>query len=208
MPTKKTSGFLPRRSARIAAEKKKKCLKNFTRQISTVLDKIPLEIIKYDIFPFLDYQARISFNQCLPPWDRIQTTMSPQSIKKHNINYCIKKAGSMLTSLEEKDACGTWKYHGDRRIQRMIQVFNLFLKDEYFSIYTSFGNFRTVFSAKIDEMQQLVHRERSGMHQPIYSNTWLDELVSMCNSLRDKILNYTGELRNISLDTIPALKFT
>jgi hypothetical protein len=204
MPVKK-SGFLPRRSQRIAAQKKKKCLANYTRQRATVLDEFPFFVIEHHIFPYLDYQARISLNQCLPPWERVQKKMAPNSIKKHQINYCVKVVASMLASLEEREAGypdRPWVYQGDRRILRMIEMLNLFLKDEYFAIYTNFGNFRTAFSRKIDEMHELAFQ-----YQDEYSRICLDELVSTCNSLRDKILNYTGELTTISLDEIPPLNF-
>ena len=74
----------------------------------------------------------------------------------------------------------------------MIQMLSLFLKDEYFYIYTHFGEFRKVFSRKIDEMQAVAYE-----HDNLYSRVWLDELISTCNSLRDKIANYTGELTTI-----------
>ena len=85
----------------------------------------------------------------------------------------------------------------------MIEMLRLFLKDEYFQLYTHFGNFRIAFSTKIDEMQLLAHE-----HEDEYSKVWLDELVSTCKSLRDKIQNYTGELKTISLEEIPSLTFT
>ena len=84
----------------------------------------------------------------------------------------------------------------------MIQMLSLFLKDEYFYIYTHFGHFRPVFSRKIDEMQAVAYE-----HDNIYSRTWLDELISTCNTLRDKITSYRGELTTIKLDDIPSLSF-
>ena len=82
--------------------------------------------------------------------------------------------------------------------------YSLFLKDEYFAIYTNFGHyFRAAFSAKIDDMQALANQ-----YNNLYSRVWLDELISMCNTLRDKILNYKGELTTISLNKIPSLNFT
>jgi hypothetical protein len=201
-----SGGFLPRRSQRIAEQKKKKCLKNFTRQMPTVFDEFPMFVIECHIFPYLDYQTRISLNQCLPQWDRIQTKMNPKSIQKHQINYCVNVVASMLSSLEAKSSTAwnaPWLYQGDRRIQRMIEMLSLFLKDEYFAIYTNFGHFRAAFSAKIDDMQALANQ-----YNNLYSRVWLDELISMCNTLRDKILNYKGGLTTISLNKIPSLNFT
>ena len=85
----------------------------------------------------------------------------------------------------------------------MIEMLSLFLKDEYFAIFTNFGNFRTAFSRKIDDMQAMAYE-----HENEYSRVCLDELVSTCNRLRDKILNYSGELTTIALEAIPTLKFT
>lgn len=85
----------------------------------------------------------------------------------------------------------------------MIEMLSLFLKEEYFAIYTNFGHFRATFSAKIDDMQALAHQ-----YNNLYSKVWLDELISTCNSLRDKILNYNGKLTTISLNQIPSLNFT
>ena len=201
-----SGGFLPRRSQRIAEQKKKKCLKNFTRQRPTVFDEFPMFVIECHIFPYLDYQTRISLNQCLPPWDRIQTKMNPQSIQKHQMNLCISIVASILSSLEQKQENtwnAQWVYNGDRRIQRMIEMLRLFLKDEYFAIYTNFGSFRRAFSLKIDEMQELANQ-----YDNLYSRTWLDELISTCNTLRDKILNYNGELTSIVRNKMPSLKFT
>ena len=57
---------------------------HFIRHRPTVLDDFPLDVIRVHIFPCLDYESRININQCLPPWDRIQTKMNPLAIRKHD----------------------------------------------------------------------------------------------------------------------------
>jgi hypothetical protein len=57
---------------------------HFIRHRPTVLDELPLDVIRVHIFPCLDYYSRINLNQCLPPWDRIQTKMDPLAIRKHD----------------------------------------------------------------------------------------------------------------------------
>lgn len=203
----KTTGFLPRRSMRIAEQKKKISQGTFIRKRPTVLDKLPLDTISDHIFPYLDYETRINMNQCLPVWDRVQKKMAQESIKKHHINYCVNVIASMLLSLEHREETvlgRPWIYRGDRRMQRMIQMLRLFLKDEYFSLYTNCEKFRRVFIAKIDEIQQLTVYNP---YEKLYSKSWIDEIVLTCNSLKDKILNYDGELKTITLDTVPSLSF-
>ena len=57
---------------------------HFIRHRPTVLDELPLDVIRVHIFPCLDYYSRINLNQCLPPWDRIQKKMDPMAIRKHD----------------------------------------------------------------------------------------------------------------------------
>jgi len=200
----RTGGYLPRRSQRIR-EQKNKVLNTYVKQTPTVLDNLPLHVIKHDIFSYLDYDSKINLNLCLPIWDRIQTKMNKESLKKHQTNYCVKMASGILTSLHEtRFSDGQWVYCGDRRIQRMIQLLNLFLKDEYFFIYTHFSKFRNVFSAKIEEMLELAN----GEDREEYSRVWLNELISTCHTLRNKVISSQGLIADdYNIKAIPLLTF-
>jgi hypothetical protein len=198
--------YLPRRSQRIL-DLKKKTLKTYICHVPTVLDNLPLHVISYKIFPYLDYQTRINLNVCLPPWDRVRIKMPSESIKKHETNRCVAMVGSMLESLEKRDLhTRQWIYSGDRRIQRMIQMLSLFFKDEYFFIYTHFPNFRDAFLQKINQMRDLA---TSQVTEDMYSRTWLDELISLCDTLRNKIFTHNGKIiEGYRLSKIPSLSFT
>jgi hypothetical protein len=204
------AGYLPRRSQRVK-DQKKKALKTYIRQVPTVLDNLPLHIIAHHIFPYLDYHSRINLNICLPAWDRVTKKMNPASVKKHETNVCVARVSSILGSLMETQTTShyypsLWIYRGDKRIQRMIHMLGLFLKDEYFFIYTHFPTFRDVFSAKIDEMWNLANAQGP---QELYSRVWLDELVSTCNALRNKILiNQSAMVDDYRTSIIPSLSFT
>lgn len=180
--------YLPRRSQRIM-EKKKKILTTHIRQRPTVLDSLPVNVIEYHIFPLLDYETRLNLNVCLPAWDRIRTKMSGESIKNHQTDYCVRMLNSMLRSLDETNSEGLI-YTGEKRIKRMTRLLNLFHRDDYFYIYTQYPRFRAVFMNKIDEME-----EAAKSRITLYSRECIDDLISVCSSLRNKILNYTGELR-------------
>lgn len=204
------SGYLPRRSQRIK-DIRKKAFKQFNCHIPTTLDCLPTDVIAYNIFPYLDYETRNNLNSCLPVWDRVRTKMPPASIKKHQTNLCVSRVSSMLASLMETQKVShyhpsLWVYHGDKRIQRMIQMLSLFLNDDYFFIYTHFPRFREVFSAKIDEMWELANSQDP---QHLYSRTWLDELISTCNALRNKIIiNHPAMVDDFIFASIPLLSFT
>jgi len=198
--------YLPRRSQRLRDEKKK-VFTTYRSHTSTVLDNLPYQVIQYEIFPFLDYNSRINLNMCLPVWDRVRTRMPSQSLKKHQTDCCIKVIDSMLRSLEYRDPdTNKWSYTGDRRLQRMILMLELFKKDEYFFLYTHFPGFREAFSSKIGEIEFLVTIQNT---RDTYSQFWLGELSSTCNSLTNKIVNSQSELsNNYSYRSIPRLSFT
>jgi len=201
-PEAKPKKYLPRRSQRLM-EKKREVMTTYTRQRQTVLDSLPVDVIKYNIFPLLDYQTRLNMNLCLPAWDRVQTRMPPESVIKHQKDYCVKMLNNALIALDETDSEGKLIYTGEKRIKKMSRLLNLFHRDEYFYIYTHSPIFRAVFMDKIDQMQ-----EAANIRDGLYSSECLDELISVCNSLRNKILTYDGELTDsTSLNKILPLSF-
>jgi len=44
-----------------------------------LFDNLPLDMIKFEIFPYLDWTDRVSVNTCLPPVDRIRTPLARDS---------------------------------------------------------------------------------------------------------------------------------
>lgn len=193
--------YLPRRSQRLR-DQKKKLLTKYVKQIPSVLDNLPMHVIQYQLFPYLDYNSRNNLNMCLPPWDRVRTRMPPESIKKHHFDYCVNVIASILNSLEEKEG-GRWIYEGDERLQRLIQMLNLFLKDDYFQIYENSEGFRRTLSTKILEIQTTL-----GPQDHLFSRVWVNELLLTCELVRNKIYTYNeGEKRPL-LHIAPPLKFT
>ena len=182
--------YLPRRSQRVM-EKKKAVLSTHIRQRPTVLDTLPIDVIEYHIFPLLDYETKMNLNLCFPAWDRVGTKITSESLKKHHTDYCIKMLNGMLMSLDEIDSWGELIYTGEKRIKKMTRLLNLFHRDDYFFIYTNYSKFRAVFMNKIDEMEEAA-KSRIGL----YSKELLDQLISVCDSLRNKIFTYTGKLRD------------
>ena len=198
--------FLPRRSQRVR-DQKKQVLTTYVKQRPTVLDNLPLDIISKCIFPFLDYETRNNLNQCLPPWDRVVRKMAKNSLMKHHVNVCCSKASSILTSLEEEKykLFRNGLYNGNARILRTIEILSLFLNDDYFTLYSSSLAFRMTFSEKIAEFASTAPFP-GGLRAS--SQIYIDELVSVCDRLRNKIEIYEGELTDNLLFTIPSLKFT
>ena len=198
--------FLPRRSQRVR-DQKKQILTIYVKQRPTVLDSLPLDVISTFVFPYLDYQTRINLNQCLPPWDRVSRNMAKNSIMKHHVNVCCSKASSILNSLDEEKykLYRNGVYNGNTRLLRTIEVLSLFLNDDYFTLYRCSRGFRMAFSEKIVQFATTAPIP-GGLKRS--SQIYIDQLVSVCDTLRNKIELYDGELTDNLLATIPSLKFT
>jgi hypothetical protein len=44
-----------------------------------LFDNLPLDLIRFEIFPYLDWTDRVAVNACLPPSDRIRTPLAKDS---------------------------------------------------------------------------------------------------------------------------------
>lgn len=44
-----------------------------------IFNNLPLDMIKFEIFPYLDWADRVAVNACLPPSDRIRTPLAKDS---------------------------------------------------------------------------------------------------------------------------------
>jgi hypothetical protein len=84
-------------------------------------------------------------------------------------------------------------------------MLSLFLKEEYFFIYTHFPGFRLTFSTKVNEIEEMAIHEKLNS---TYSSIWLDELISMCIALRNKSIAYGGIFPDkYPYDSTPLLSF-
>jgi hypothetical protein len=123
---------------------------HFIRHRPTVLDEIPLDVIRVHIFPCLDYESRINLNQCLPPWDRLPNRMNTEMMRVHDLRVRIKHLESMNGRLDD---LYTWPYTEDKETKRMKVItdyFLLHLKPQYFDLVKG-QIYREVTLRKIDD---------------------------------------------------------
>jgi hypothetical protein len=180
-------GGPPRRSARLAAKRRGKPNTAFIKHRPTVLDKLPMDIIKHEIFALLDYDSRINLNQCLPIWDKIPSKMPKQSILKHDIDLRVKIIQRILNRLGEQ----AWDHasysfmsvlKGDTRILEMIKMFKYLQQPPYFKIISLFPSFHKAVVAKIKELETIPLEDKTS-----YSGECLDKFTLEITKLKSKI---------------------
>ena len=123
---------------------------HFIRHRPTVLDELPLDVIRVHIFPCLDYESRINLNQCLPPWDRLPKRMNTEMMKVHDLRVRIKHLESLNGRIDD---LYTWPYTIEKETERfkvLTKYFTLHLKPQYFEMIKK-QMYRNVMLTKIDE---------------------------------------------------------
>ena len=121
----------------------------FVKQRPTVLDELPLDVIRVFIFPRLDYESRIQLNQCLPPWDRLTKKLPRASIERHDEFAVIYEVRRLLFNLEQ-----TYTFHRlpgrlEKRYKSFIHLFSILQRPRYLSIIFCRGSFRKSVLDKI-----------------------------------------------------------
>ena len=65
-----------------------------------LLDNLPLDMIQFEIFPYLDYDSRVTANSMLPPLDRVKIPLKKDAALQFALTYSSVKIGSYLKRLD------------------------------------------------------------------------------------------------------------
>jgi hypothetical protein len=159
----------------------------FIRQSQTVLDNMPMHVIKYHIFPYLDYNSRVNLNQCLPICDRHAKKMPAISVLKHDLDIRIKVIQGMLDKITAEawdSETSTYRtlLRGDARMIEMTKFFKTFQQPYYFNIISLFPIFNIALLEKIQEFETIPEPGTLS-----YSKARLDNFTLEVNKLKKKI---------------------
>lgn len=159
----------------------------------TILDELPLEVIREFIFPKLNYQERLNLNLCLPVWDRIPKKMNIMSIEKHEQNILTDIIRNYLIQQEG--------LYGTDKLRCMIKMFKLLQQPRFFVIIKRHGAFREVVINKIKQMVYDLVNIRIEVELGVRIN-----LASELKKLRDKIV-VSGPYTERRYTGVPPLSF-
>ena len=65
-----------------------------------LFDNLPLDMIQFEIFPYLDYDSRVLANTMLPPVDRIRVPLKKDAALQFALTYSSMKICSYLKKLD------------------------------------------------------------------------------------------------------------
>lgn len=199
----------PRRSARLAAKRRGKPNTEFIRHKPTVLDKLPMEIIKYQIFSHLDYDSRINLNQCLPIWDRVSNKMTTQSLMKHDMQVRVKILSHIIVRVAE-EAWDNITYsfrtvlRGDTRMLEMIKLFKILQEPPYFKIIGLYPSFHKAVVEKIAEFEAVSIEDKKSYSQGTINKFNL-EIIKLKTKIEKEKHFFT--ITASSLDLIKSVSF-
>ena len=66
-----------------------------------LFDNLPLDMIHYEIFPYLDYNSRVTANVMLPPKDRISVPLKKDCAIVFALHFIGPKGAEFIESLKE-----------------------------------------------------------------------------------------------------------
>jgi hypothetical protein len=69
-------------------------------QLEHLFDNLPLDMIQFEIFPYLDYDSRVTVNLMLPRQDRIRTPLKKDSALKFAIHMSALQITKMIGKVD------------------------------------------------------------------------------------------------------------
>ena len=136
--------------------------------ITHLFDQLPTDMIYYEIFPYLDYDSRVTANLLLPQEDRLRTQLRKDVVAM--LEMSLGKAA--MTSLIKKQSHTTNPISRNRLTLKIWRTVPLFP-----SLYQYNSKFREVVAAKAAEFS-----DPSMIEYAHVSNYTRKELKKLCTN--------------------------
>jgi hypothetical protein len=155
----------------------------FVKQRPTVLDELPLDIIRVYIFPKLDYESRINLNLCLPPWDRLSKKMNRASVEIHDRRTTVPEIKKYLDKLNNNRIGDNTK-----RLKLIIQMFCLICRPRYINMTQHNPGFRQTLFDRLEHFKEEAPKAKVDINLKV-------RLVKVMKRLKNKLVNnpYKGQ---------------
>lgn len=156
---------------------------SFVKHRPTVLDELPLDVIRVYIFPKLDYDSRIELNRCLPPWDRLSKKMNPASVNAHDRLTTVPEIKKYLDKLNNNRIGDNTK-----RFKLIIQMFCLICRPRYINMTQYNFNFRQTLFDRLEHFKEEARRVNVDINLKV-------RLIKVMKRLKNKLVNnpYKGQ---------------
>ena len=136
--------------------------------VTHLFDQLPTDMIYYEIFPYLDYNSRVTANLLLPRKDRLRTPLRKDAV----LEFTMRFAGTLFKTLIRKQGCAKNPITRNRMSLKIWRTAPMF--PELFQ-YNS--RFREVIAAKAVEFSSPSVQELD--HVSLYTRK---ELKRLCEA--------------------------
>jgi hypothetical protein len=133
-----------------------------------LFDELPTDMIYYEIFPFLDYNSRVTANLLLPKEDRLRTPLQKDAVAMLEMSLGKAAMGSLI----KKQSRATNPISRNRLTLKIWRTVTLFP-----SLYQYNSKFREVVAAKAVEFS-----DPSMANYTHVSNYTRKELKKLCTN--------------------------
>lgn len=133
-----------------------------------LFDELPTDMIYYEIFPFLDYNSRVTANLLLPKEDRLRTPLQKDAVIMLEMSLGKAAMGSLI----KKQSRATNPISRNRLTLKIWRTVTLFP-----SLYQYNSKFREVVAAKAVEFS-----DPSMVNYTHVSNYTRKELKKLCTN--------------------------
>ena len=154
-----------------------------------LFDNLPTDVIYYGIFPYLDYNSRVTANLLLPSKDRISTPLN----KNLALQVLIRINTVTIKHALKKFYNSHYEFRNRSYSRYLLNVWRTVIKNLEVTQYNKF--FRGVVLSKIDEFTNLNNIDRASV-----SAYTLKTLQQLCNTTSELMKDKYPYLREVPLN--------
>lgn len=149
----------------------------------TYFDRLPLEVIRHVLFPYLDYEGRVGVNTCLPRRDYIRTQLKFKNVLVFHMFFMSRIVKVYMDKLEVEH---------DTKRRRKIILKLLKCIDNFPILLQYHKGFRETFIAKLGE-----YSNPNGDNYRIGTRYFNINVEKICKNFTERLntdIVYIGEL--------------
>jgi hypothetical protein len=137
-----------------------------------LLDNLPLDVIQYEIYPYLDYNSKVTMNSMLPPQDRIRAPLKKDHALSIFIHILAARLSSFITNF----------IHSANKLTRVRSMFKMYRNLHL--LYPLIQHCKKMRDATIEKMIEMSDLEYEG-----YDRCTKYVRVNLSKLIRDELDN-------------------
>lgn len=151
-----------------------------------LFDNLPLDMIHYEIFPYLDYNSRVTANLMLPLQDRARIPLNQHTAIHVAMYIGVARLGAYLKAVDKSVS----SHARNRNVLKMYREF-----PKYYFMFQYHQNLRTVCLEKTREFSNPANTDYEGR-----SKHFKTTLIALCNKMLEDVEQKYPFIENIYIE--------